>query len=227
MSGLREVGQAYAGCRRRMVALVEDVDAAAEGTVVPSCPAWTVHDLVAHVAGVVDDALAGRVEGAGSDEWTAAQVEAGRERPLRALVEQWAAAAPALEAVLDDLGRPGRQAVFDVVTHEHDLRAALGRPGARDSDGVAVGLTFVGWAITAAAEERGIGLRVTADDGSSWGPDDAEAVVSASAFELLRALSGRRSLDQLRALRWEGDRERALDAFTFGPFRPSERPVVE
>ncbi|HUF33346.1 MAG TPA: maleylpyruvate isomerase family mycothiol-dependent enzyme [Acidimicrobiales bacterium] len=222
-----EIGAAYEGCRRRMTELVEGLDDDGAAQRVPACPDWTVHDLLAHVTGVVDDALAGRLEGAGSDKWTAVQVEARRGRPLAEVVAEWAAAAPAFEAVLDDLGMSGRQAVFDCVLHEHDLRGALGRPGGRDSDAVAIGLTFAGPAITGAAKAQGIDLRVEADGAGAWGAEEADAVLRGAPFEVLRATTGRRSAEQVRAMDWQGDVESALPAFTYGPFRPCHDPVVE
>jgi hypothetical protein len=51
--------------------------------------------------------------------------------------------------------------------------------------------------------------------------------VRGGTFELFRALSGRRSAEQLRALRWEGDADAALGAFTYGPFRPAAQPLAE
>lgn len=221
-----DVGAAYAGCRARITALTAGLDAARGAARVPTCPAWSVHDVVAHVAGVVDDALAGRLDGVATEPWTAAQVDARRDRPLAAILAEWEASAPAFEGMLDAIGAPGRQAVADVVSHEHDIRAGLGAPGARDSDAVHVGITFVAPAFVAAAAERGIAVRVAVTGGASWG-DDADAVLSGDAFELLRAMTGRRSLDQLRALRWEGAGEAVLPAFTFGPFRPADYPVVE
>jgi hypothetical protein len=34
-------------------------------------------------------------------------------------------------------------------------------------------------------------------------------------------MTGRRSVEQLRAMHWEGDGEQVLPAFTFGPFCPA------
>ena len=43
-------------------------------------------------------------------------------------------------------------------------------------------------------------------------------LVDAQAYELFRALTGRRSPAQIRALRWTVDPEPYLPAFQFGPF---------
>jgi uncharacterized protein (TIGR03083 family) len=218
-----EVGDAYRGVRERITELVRDLDDGALATVVPACPEWSVKDVVAHVCGVVDDALAGRLDGVATDPWTAAQVEARRSAPISDVLAEWAEKAPAFEAILDDIGPPGRQAVFDCVTHEHDVRGALRAPGARDSDAVAVALSFLGPAL----ESAGAPVRVRTADGKSFGPDDAPATLTAEAFEIIRAATGRRSVDQIRAMDWSGDVDAGLSAFTWGPFTPRGTPLSE
>src|SRR3954462_336182 len=100
---------------------------------VPTCPRWSVHDVVAHLTGVVSDALDGRLDGVATDPWTAAQVDARRDHSVRDMLAEWNTRAPAFEELLDGMGEPGRQAVGDAVTHEHDIRAALRVPAARES----------------------------------------------------------------------------------------------
>ena len=219
-----EVADAYAGCRRRIAQLTEGLDDSAVAVRVPACPRWSVHDVVAHVSGVVDDALAGRLEGVATDPWTAAQVDARRGRPVADMLAGWHEQAPAFEEMLEDIGDPGRQAVADVVTHEHDIRGALERPGARDSDAVGVGLSFVGARFTAdVAPSHGLSVRVEAADGATYGDDDAAVVLRGASFELLRAMTGRRTVEQIRAMDWSGavDLDRLVPVFTFGPFRPT------
>ncbi len=222
-----EVGAAYEGCRARITELTAGLGAEAAAIAVPACPGWTVHDVVAHLAGVVEDMAAGRVEGIATEAWTAAQVEAGRDRSLAELLEAWRAGAATFAGLLDSAGRSGHQAVFDAVTHEHDVRGALGRPGARDSDAVGIGVAFVAEALTRSAQAEGVALRVELDGGRAWGPDEPAVTLRGDAFEIMRAAAGRRSLDQLRALRWDGDPDAALTAFTFGPFRPADHPIEE
>jgi hypothetical protein len=42
---------------------------------VPTCPGWTVRDVVAHLAGLCEDWVQGRLAGYASEAWTANQVE--------------------------------------------------------------------------------------------------------------------------------------------------------
>ena len=90
------------------------------------------------------------------------------------------------------------EAVVDITTHEQDLRGALDRPGARDSDELL-------WAFALVADRAvsGVpGLRIEAG-GAVYGPADATSVLRGEPFELFRAFLGRRSEAQLRALDWE------------------------
>jgi len=227
-SNLGPVGTAYASTRHRISDLVADPATGDAARTVPCCPAWSVHDVVAHLAGVVDDVLAGRLDGVATDPWTAAQVELRRGRPLAEVVDEWNALAPQFEQFLDSVGPPGAQAVADIVTHEHDIRQALGSPGARDSDALAIGLDFIAPGLRESARQRGIappGLRTP--DGRAWPEPGDGASVIATAFDLVRASTGRRSVAQLRALDWQGDVEAVLPAFTFGPFVPAALDIVE
>ncbi len=229
-SDLGEVGAAYAGVRSRVTELVRDLDEATVNKIVPACPDWRVHDLVSHVAGVVDDVVGGRLEGAGSDPWTAAQVESRRHRPTTEVLVEWSGLAPQVEVILDAFGPTGRQAVMDVVTHEHDLRGALGSTDARDTDAVRIGMGWLMDAVVGSATMAGHpSLRLRTTDGHEWTSGEGEpvATVTASAFDLLRACSGRRTLDEIRSLDWEGDVDAVLPAFTFGPFAPLSEPLGE
>jgi uncharacterized protein (TIGR03083 family) len=223
-----EVADAYAGCRQRIDEVVRSLGDDAATTAVPTCPAWSVKDVAAHLAGVVDDALAGRLDGVASDRWTAAQVDARRDRPVSEILDEWNEKAPAFEDLLDVIGDPGRQAVFDTVTHEHDIRTATGATGARESDALQIALDFAGRHFVAAANDAGLDLAVCSTTGQSFGdPDTASATLTATPFELVRAISGRRSVDQLRSMSWSGDIEPALACFTWGPFSPAKSAIDE
>jgi uncharacterized protein (TIGR03083 family) len=222
-----DVGDAYVGCKARIADLVRGLDTAEASTVVPTCPEWTVHDVVAHVVGVVADAMAGRLDGVATDPWTAAQVEARRGESIAAMLDEWDAGAETFASMLDAIGDPGRQAVADLVTHEHDIRCALASPGARTSDAVHIGLGFIAPALVSTAAAQEVSLRVRALDGPTFGGDEAAVTLAGPCFDLLRAGTGRRSVDQLLAMDWDGDPKAALPAFTFGPFRPALSAIAE
>ena len=222
-----EVAIAYAGCRARITAIVGTIDRERVDTMVPTCPEWSVHDVVSHLAGGTDDALAGNLEGLGSEEWTAAQVSARRDTSTADVLTEWNTKAPMLERFLDPAGMLGRQAVADAVSHEHDIRTALSMPGARDSDAVRIGLGFAATRLIESAEEHGVSLRLQSTDGLDLGRDEADVSLRGSSFELLRAATGRRSVEQLREMDWDGDVESMIPAFTWGPLHPSEKRIDE
>jgi len=222
-----EVAIAYAGCRARITAIVGAIDRERADTMVPTCPDWSVHDIVSHLAGGVADALSGNLEGLGTDEWTAAQVSARRETSTADVLTEWNTQAPLMERFLDPAGMLGRQAVTDIVSHEHDIRTALSRPGARDSDAVRIGLGFAATRLIESAEKHGFSLRVRSSDGLDLGPEDASVTLTGDPFELLRATTGRRSIEQLREIGWTLDPDSVLAAFEWGPLHPSEKRIDE
>ena len=223
---------AYDGCRRRLAGLVAAGDPSVP---VPACPGWSVHDLVAHLAGLAGDVVEGRVDGYGTPPWTAAQVAAGRGRPTAELLARWEALMPAFATAVAD---PARSAgtvaplpllvLFDVAAHEADARAALGAGGAVDPATVARCLALSIGSLRLAASAAGAPpLRVVATGLRSWdvgrGEDPDE--VEAEPFELWRALGGRRTRDEVAALRWRGDPGPHLDGWLLPPMGWPDRPV--
>lgn len=257
---MKGVGEAYAEGRERIIELVRDLSPGDAAARVPTCPAWSIHNVVAHLAGTCADILAGNLDGVATEAWTSAHVEARAERSMAELVDEWTTAAVQVEAFADSFpGRTGAQWVFDMTSHEHDLRCALVRPGARDTDAVMMAvemLVATGLAAQVTAARLGP-LEVKIAEGHTWivgqGADGAEertlddlvtaalvggenlpvgdgppvGSLSARAFELMRSLSGRRSLEQVAALEWSVDPTPYLPLLTWGPFTPSGVPIEE
>ena len=220
MTTNQQIVEAYRGLRERMTDLLERMDPSQADQAVPATPDWRVRELMAHVVGVTADVAAGRLEGAGTDAWTAVQVEQRQGRSIGELLDEWRSGAPDFEAAAMALD-PSRvaQALFDASTHEHDLRGALQQPGARDSDALGIGW---GWATGIVAQLRdgyGAGaIRLSTEHGDEvLGDGEPTAAVRAERFELFRALSGRRSPDQVGAWAWEG--EPAVEAVCLLPAR--------
>ncbi|HET6952516.1 MAG TPA: maleylpyruvate isomerase family mycothiol-dependent enzyme, partial [Acidimicrobiales bacterium] len=134
MDATGTVGHHYRRSRERLTALLGDTATADLDRPVAACPGWSVRDVLAHLVGTVEDALAGRLTGIPTDEQTAAQVAARRGVAPETLLATWAAAAPAFEDVVSGLSV--WPAAIDAVSHEHDIRHALGRPGFRDDPSV-------------------------------------------------------------------------------------------
>ena len=224
-----EVGEAYGAVRSRITQMVGSRSECAT-LPVPACPAWTVHDVIAHLSGVIDDILAGRLDGVATDPWTEAQVVARKDASVREMLADWGEKAPQVEAMVDGFGGPGRQLVADVVTHEHDLRGALETPGAHESDAVDIGLDFVAPGFVASASRLGLpAVEVRATDGRRWSSGDgpAEVTLIAGPYDLLRSFTGRRSPAQIGKLDWSGPWDSYLPAFAFGPFTVPEADVPD
>jgi hypothetical protein len=157
---------------------------------------------------VCDDIVHDNLAGAGTNEWTASQVQRRRDWPVDALLGEWERNGEAVDVLIDQapLGLFG-QMLFDAWTHEQDLRGTLDEPGDRDSSAAARswewGIDFLGRRDR--AEQRPALLLVTADDTRVVGVEPAVSRVQASRFELLRSMTGRRSLAQMRAFGWEGE----------------------
>src|SRR4051794_24878191 len=166
--GLRTQGALYEDTRQRVVDLVREttlLDFFAAATPLPACPGWRVRDVIAHLSGLATDIASGNLDGAATDAWTAAQVDARRDLSLDDLLAESDDVGPRLAALLDDFpGRYGAQIVADITVHEHDIRGALRRPGARDSAAVAHGVDFLldTWAGPGARALGLPALRITA-----------------------------------------------------------------
>ena len=144
-----------------------------------------------------------------TDPWTSAQVERSRDIPTADLLARWGEQAVTFE----QLPLPP-EAVVDLATHEQDIRGAVDRPGARDSEELT-------WAFDRVAErtvERLPGLRIEVD-GAAFGPDDAPTTLRGERYELFRALLGRRSAAQISRLDWsDGPPPERIDELPmFGP----------
>jgi uncharacterized protein (TIGR03083 family) len=222
-----EVAQAYRGCRERIIDIVAGLDVRQAQVTVPTCPDWTVHDVVAHLSGNLADAVAGRLDGAPTDDLTAQQIAVRRKLSAADVIEEWNEHALVVEPLMDGAGDIARQGVADAVSHEHDIRAALGVPGARDSDAVRIGLAFAAGRLVESAGARGVSLLVRTGDGWEHGAGGAEVILTAEPFELLRAITGRRSVGQLREMEWKGDYESAIPAFWWGPLHPADTTINE
>jgi uncharacterized protein (TIGR03083 family) len=229
-----EYFDAYDRCRRR-IALLAGPGTVDPQTAVPACPGWTVRDVVAHLAGLAEDVVAGNTERYAEPDWTAEQVTR-RAGPIAGLLADWQGLAPALRrAPLPAAGRGlrslGRLLFVDTSVHEHDLRGALGQPDPAD-EAVVLGLhssvELLGRVLRRPQEAGTVpALRVTAG-GESWVLGEAADPVSVDgdAFDLWRGLTGRRSRQQVSELRWSGDATPFLAHWAFAPLQFADSPIA-
>jgi len=216
------LGALYDQTRVRVGVLLAELPADAYGAPVPACPGWTVHDVVAHLAVLADDVTAGRLTGPPDETRTADQVARGRSRSVAELLEDWERTAPAMAGVVTAARM--WPALMDVVSHEHDIRGAVDRPGARDSDAVVAVVAALlrldpPVPLVVRTEDREVRRGPAADQG---GP---VLELTTTTWETLRWRMGRRSRAQLVAMDWSGDPGPVLDSLTI--FGPAAADLVE
>lgn len=216
-----DAADAYRLINRRVDALVRGRDGIAELSV-PACPGWTIRQVVAHLAGVAQDIIALNLDKKGTAPWADAQVARLGDASIDDLLDLWA---QSLEAVATNLALASEagvcQLVFDTLTHEHDIRGALGEPGSRTGDlAYQAALSFM--TTTGDRFIRQAGLPAFKLSTPTLGcvqlgdPDTARGNVglTISDFDALRSFGGRRSVAQLFALPWDTDPTNLLPAFT-------------
>jgi uncharacterized protein (TIGR03083 family) len=225
-----DLAAAYEETHDHLVEIVLALDDSALKTVVPASPAWSVKDVVAHVTGIAGDVAHGLTppdldileawrnpeQAAKRDAMTAKQVEDRRGSALQQVLDEWSGH---LEKLLPMLrgeepfarGLPfvGHVVNTDLAVHSQDVRGAVGVPGDRDSAGVGIGLG--GYSFGLDLRIRALGLPPLAirygDKERVLGDGGPAATVEAERFEIFRALSGRRSRDQILGMSWTGDPE--------------------
>jgi uncharacterized protein (TIGR03083 family) len=214
--------EAYSRSYQRIRSLVDDETAGVE---VPTCPGWTVKDVVAHLADFFVVYKSGDPREVFDAGWGDRGVDQRRDRSLQECLEEWS----------DNLKNPGDLfeshlapvAVADVLAHEQDIRTALDRPGARDDENIVpsieMALSFL--------EQKAAGadlptLRIVTDDvDRQIGDGEPDATLRVSTYDLFRTLHGRRTVDQMKVMEWSGDPGQwPHNLFIFGP---TERVVEE
>jgi hypothetical protein len=213
-----DLGGAYRDARHRVTDLIEHASPEQLTLVVPATAKWTVHEVVCHLAGVTADVVAGRLDGAPSEVWTERHVAERRDRSTASVLARWAEQAAALEG-----GESVRVPfVADIASHEQDLRAALASPGSRDNTAIALTFPPLFEGFCGRVERAGLPAVRAETDELAMGDEEAPVVVRAGRYELYRAMTGRRSEAQVRALGWSGLPDPYLDVFSIFAFPPSD-----
>lgn len=229
-----ENAYAYRTVQRRVDALIRGRADLAD-LAVAACPEWSVHHTVCHLAGTAQDLVSHNLQNVGTDAWTSAQI--GRMAIFSAdeVLDLWAETAILVARQFEQSPKLyGAQVVFDALTHEHDIRDAIGEPRRRVEDpdfAVAVGYltTMLDRAIRRAALPS---LRLTTPTVGAVQLGDpnrapAHIAIDLADFELLRAFGGRRSMRQLLALPWQGDAHDLLPIFNTAFVRPPVNDLRE
>jgi uncharacterized protein (TIGR03083 family) len=220
---------AYRELRTQLIALARAQSADLE-TTAPAAPDWRARDLLSHLGGVCDDVVHGNLAGVATDDWTAVQVDKRRSWSAEEILADWEEHGAAVDKLIDQAPPGGMfgQLLFDAWTHEQDVRGALQAPGGRVS--VAAARSYE-WGIEALrGRDRGEGrteLTLVTDAGVCVvGSGAPNVTLRSSRFELLRAMTGRRSRAQVCGYAWEGEPD--PDRLLLAPFfHPPARDLVE
>lgn len=157
---------------------------------------------------------------------TAGQVAERRDRSADELLAEWTPnVGPMCDGARVDL--VPQELAVDALTHEQDIRGALGLPPAIEPEELRFCVRRYTSGCGGAVKGAGLSaLGITASDtdfAAVAGAGEPSATVRAPEFELFRALSGRRSREQVAAFDWDGDSAPYLDAFCiFGPLRDQD-----
>lgn len=207
-----DCGALYETVRQRLVGLVAELPPECLERTVPATPDWRVRDVLAHVVGITHD-LNRSVFGAETPEqWTARQVAQRRTWPVAEIVAEWDAEAPTFEEGLRLFGYgQGSHFVADLITHLRDIEATLHLPSNPDPLPGLVALDFYLGSLDEALRAAGAGTIVVSVakptggyDAHEVGEGEPRATLTGGAHEVLRALAGRRTLAQIRAMTWSG-----------------------
>lgn len=183
----------------------------------PACPGWTVRDTIAHCLGVLTDISAGHIDESGKEEWAAGHIDRVRDRSLSEITAEWHQRANTTPAAFE---KYGDVLVADLVTHEFDIKGAIGNAQGRDLPVVRTVALFYLNALDHAWRLYGVPPLqiITEDKRIDLGGDNPECNVQMSWWETTRVVSGRRSPEQVRALAWNVSPSEWMDElFVFGP----------
>ena len=199
------IGEAYLSSARRIIALTRQAGESCADTFVPASPAWSLRDVLSHVTSVADHAANAIPWGANVQETIDKGVAARANESMEKIASEYEGH---LEVLAEKFagGGPGAL-VVDTVSHEHDIRSALGPDFKDHSAGLeAVLPSIVSWVRGLnLVGELGIVLRSPNVRALFGGPEVAAEVEVPDDWELFRLLAVRRSAEQLAAYPQKGD----------------------
>jgi uncharacterized protein (TIGR03083 family) len=222
---------AYSALQSRVREMLSTVDCSVS---VPACPGWSVRDVLAHLVGLCEDWVNHRLDGYASAAWTADQVARYDTLTPADLLERWTALVPEFVRLDEDrlMGPPARWAFGDAVIHQADLRGTLSA-GHVPHEAVLLSLkgSIVRWREVLNGADPPTTLMVRPTDAREWilGAPNVEppVIVTPTAYELFRALAGRRSISQVRAWPWSADPDPILRLGLPYPFQWAETQITD
>jgi len=244
---MSDIADVFEEHRRDVVSFVEALPEDDLQRKLPAAPAWTVRDVISHLTGDTAginggdfprqffDSFGDEAVVAVLNDWTQDHVESRKHLSLQDVLKEWDENAARMVAMMrGDLSWPenvppfaDRVLLTDLAVHQQDIFGAFGIDRARDAAPIRIAssgyIAIMGMRLAAAGIPP---VRLDAGDKAyTAGDGEPSATVKASRFELFRALSGRRSPEQLGAYEWDGDPEPYISYFY--PYGIRKEALVE
>jgi uncharacterized protein (TIGR03083 family) len=231
-----DLADVYEETRNSIRALIESRPPQDLDRQVPATPRWRVRDIVAHLIGDLESIRAGDFPEqffqsfgdaaaiADLNAWTDGHVAKRAGKPADELFKEWDEATAELVPMMrGHEAWPERVPFFvdrvlitDLGVHQQDIYGAFDVKRDRESPPVKIGVAgYIAVIDMRLKADGGGSLAFEADKSWVAGENGGEptATVRATRFELFRALSGRRSPDQIRSYDWKGDPEPFIGYF--------------
>jgi len=218
---------AYLETRDRLIELVRPLDDATLSALVPATPAWTIKDVVGHLTHVAGayanghhsystqglDALALGLHDdlPAIDTWAQAGVDERRDRSVDEIIDEWRDETASLCRMMrGERSLPTAvshdtlawAAVADLATHAQDIRGALS--AVPDRAAYATKLAFAAFTMMLSARAAAAAVPplaiVTTRGHVAIGRPNRRRTIEVDWYELLRAVSGRRTVHQITRL---------------------------
>ena len=231
-----DIADVFQELRRDVVSFVESLPEEDLGRELPATPGWTVRDVIAHLAGDSNgvnegdfpqqffDSFGDEAAVVVLNKWTQAHIERRKDMTLEEILKEWDESSAHIAAMMrGDEPMPenvppfaDRVLLTDLAVHQQDIFGAFGIERARDAAPIKIAtagyVAIMGLRLATAGVPP---LRLDAGD-KVYTTSDGEpgaTVTAPSRFELFRALSGRRSPEQILAYEWDGDPEPYVSYF--------------
>ncbi|BBX86856.1 maleylpyruvate isomerase family mycothiol-dependent enzyme [Mycolicibacterium aubagnense] len=193
---------AYRLARRRIAELALALSADQFAIPVPATPGWTVHDLLTHLVGGAADITNGRLDVAGSDQWTELHVRERRTRSIDELLAEWHRVGPTVETSLTNPTFTGPNLAADAICHEADLHEALGLDRVDREHWQPFLDTMM--RLMHRRSQGSTAMVIHDENDRQWhcGAGEPTLLLRADGYELLRGAYSRRSRRQIAAWDW-------------------------
>ncbi len=212
--------QQYLDSMDRLQALVEPLEPAALDAITPACPQWSVHDVLAHLAGAAESFGTETFAGVGTDPWTAEHVATRRDVPVAELLAERRRHSHKLTQLPEGHGA-WLPVVHDALNHEADIRAAIGAPPL-PGDALATAFPLLEQVLPHQLAKLGTVELIVDGRSRLAGDGEPDLIADMPMFEFWRAWFGRRSKNQIRSWVRTGDADAFAEVLPMFPARDTD-----